>query len=328
MNLRQLKSLCEIVDRGLSVSGAADATYRSQASVTRQIQKLELELGFELFVRRRNRLMSITPQCDEIVSIARRMLQDAENMRRVGKNRQHDQSGDFTIATTHTHARYVLPAVIRRFVEKYPQVRLSLRQGNPSECCQLVAQGKADLALCSDPRELPQDVAEIRCYKLFRSVITPARHPLLRAKPLTLEALARYPLITYDDAFSGRWIVNRTFADKGLSPHVVLSAVDADVSKVYVEMGLGIAIFVTVAFDPAHDVNLRRIDARHLFKPSYLNFIVRRHSYLRGYMYDFIQMFAPKVDRATVEEALFRSRQSILSTSAVPELDSMVQISK
>lgn len=321
MNLRQLKSLCEIVDRGLSVSDAADATYRSQASVTRQIQKLELELGVELFVRSRNRLMGMTPQCEEIVSLARRMLQDAENMRSVVKSRQNDHAGDFRIATTHTQARYVLPQVIRRFVEKYPQVRLMLRQASPPECCRLVAQGNVDLALCSDPRDPPQELAEIRCYKLYRSVITPPRHPLLRYKPLTLEALARYPLITYDEAFSGRWIVNKTFADKGLSPHVVLSAVDADVSKVYVELGLGIAIFASVMFDPARDVNLRRIDVRHLFKPSYLNFIVRRHSYLRGYMYDFMQMFAPKVTRSVIEEALFRKRPGPSASSAVPELE-------
>lgn len=320
MNLRQLSSLCEIVDRGLSVSNAADATYRSQASVTRQIQKLERELGFELFARRRNRLVGLTPQCEEIVSIARRMLQDAENMRRIGRNLADDANGEFTIATTHTYARYVLPPVIRTFIDRYPGVRLSLLQGNPGECCNLVAQGKADLAVCSDPPEPPQEVVEVPCYRLYRSVITPAKHPLLQLKTLTLDALARYPLITYDSTYSGRWIVNKAFADRKLTPHVVLSAVDADVSKVYVEMGLGIAIFVSVAFDPAHDTNLRRIDARHLFKPSYLNFIIRRNSFLRGYMHEFMHMFAPRVTRAMVEDAVFRRRQPPKSASAVPEL--------
>lgn len=320
MNLRQLKSLCEIIDRGLRISDAADATYRSQTSVTRQIQQLERELGFELFVRRRNKLLGVTPQGNEIVQIARRMLQDAENMRRVGKNLLNDEAGDFTIATTHTHARYVLPPVIRKFVEKYPAVRLSMRQGNPAECCQLVAQGKADLAVCSDPRDPPQEVVEIRCYKLYRSVITPLGHPLLQESPLTLEALARYPLITYDEAFSGRWIVNKTFADRGLNPRIVLSAADADVSKVYAAMGLGIAIFVTVAFDSKQDTDLCRIDARDLFKPSFLNVVLRRHTYLRSYMVDFMQMFAPGLSRDTVEEALFTRPQGLAVSVTLPEL--------
>ena len=320
MNLRQLAALCEIVDRGLRVSDAAQATFRAQSSVTRQIQLLENELGIELFVRRRNKLLGITPRGGEILGIARRMLQDAENMRRIGKNAAAEAGGEFTIATTHTHARYVLPPVIGTFIRRFPQVRLSLHQGNPRQCCDLVALGKADLAICTDPQDLAAELAQIPCYRLHRSVITPLRHPLLRAKPLTLEALARYPLITYDEAFSGRHVVEKTFEAKGLAPSIVLSAVDADVSKVYVGMGLGIAIFASVVFDARQDVKLRRIDARHLFKPSTLNLVVRRYSYLRTYMIEFIRLFAPRLEHAQIEDALFKKAGSAAAPANLPEL--------
>jgi LysR family cys regulon transcriptional activator len=315
-----LKTLCEIVDRGLKISDAAQATYRSQSSVTRQVQLLERELGFELFVRARNKLLSVTLQGEEILCIARRMLQDAENMRRIGRNVAQDKEGDFTIATTHTQARYVLPPVIRQFIEKYPNVKLSFRQGNPGQCCDLVALGKVDLAICADPIDVPNELVQIPCFRMYRSVITPPKHPLLRVKPLTLDALARYPLITYGEPVSGQWIVNKTFADRGLSPRIVLSAVDADVSKAYVGMGLGIAIFVSVAFDSKQDAHLRCIDARHLFKPSYLNLVVRRHRHLRTYMFDFMQIFAPKLERADIEEALFRKNASLTLHGHLPEL--------
>lgn len=320
MNLRQLRTLCEIIDRGLRITDAAQATYRSQSGVTRQIQLLERELGFALFVRNRNKLLRVTPQGEEIVKVARRMLQDAENMLRIGRNVAQDEEGDFTIATTHTQVRYVLPPVIRRFIEEHPKVRLSIREGYPEQCCDHVALGKADMAICADPMNIPNELVQIPCFRLYRSVITPPKHPLLKVKPLTLEALARYPLITYGEAFSGGWIVNKTFADKGLTPRIVLSAVDADVSKVYVGMGLGIAIFASVAFDPKLDVHLRRIDARHLFQPSHLDLILRKHSYLRNFMLDFIRMFAPKLDRADIQEALFRKNTPLIPPTDLPEL--------
>jgi LysR family transcriptional regulator, cys regulon transcriptional activator len=320
MNLRQLAAMCEVVDRGLRISDAAQATFRAQSSVTRQIQLLESELGFELFVRNRNKLLGITPQGEKILRIARRMLRDAENMRRIGKNVAGVEKGEFTIATTHTHARYVLPPVIGAFIRKYPDVKLSLRQGNPGQCCELVALGKADLAICTDPTELAGELAQIPCYRLYRSVITPLHHPLIRVKPLTLEALAQYPLITYDEAFSGRHVVEKTFSDRGLNPTIVLSAADADVSKVYVGMGLGIAIFASVVFDPKQDAKLHRIDARHLFKPGSLNLVFRRYSYLRTYMVDFIRIFAPKIDKESIDDVLFKKRTAYLPRANLPEL--------
>jgi LysR family cys regulon transcriptional activator len=294
MNLQQLRSLCEIVDRGLRISDAAKAVYRSQPSVTRQLQELEGELGFAIFVRSRNKILAVTPQGREVVSM--------------------------TIATTHTQARYSLPGIIRRFIEKYPKVKLTLLQGTPSRCCELVTLGQADLAICSEAIEHSHNLTGLSCYRLTRCVVTPARHPLTRAKTLTLEALASHPLITCDEAFAGRQIVDRTFAARGLKPNIVLSAVDADVSKIYVRMGLGIAIFASIVYDATQDKDLRAIDARHLFPDNTLNIFMRRRSYLRSYMFDLISMFAPHVKRDRIHEALLGQGKALEPGMAVPEM--------
>ena len=319
MNLRQLKMICEVADRGMRVTDAAHAVHRSQSNVTRQMQLLEKELGFEIFARNRNKLLRITPQGEEILTIARRMLQDADNMLRIGRNVANDDRGPFTIATTNFQARYVLPPAIVKFVAKYPKVRLSLRQGTPAQCYELLTSGKADLAVCAGD-DIPEELAHLRCYRFYRSILTPPRHPLLRISPLTLEALAQYPLITYDEAFSGSSILRKAFADKGLTPKIVLSAVDADVGKIYVGRGLGIAIAATIAFDPKQDLKLRCIDARHLFKPSHLSLILRRHAHLRNFVVDFMTMVAPKIDRALIEETVFGKTARRSSRSALPEL--------
>jgi LysR family transcriptional regulator, cys regulon transcriptional activator len=311
MDLRQLKALCEVIDRGLTISGAAESLHRTQPSITRQIQELERELGVELFVRRRNKILAVSPAGQQIVAIARRMLEDGQNMRRVSEELLELAAGDFLIATTHTQARYTLPQVINKFMSQYPRVRLRLRQGTPAQCCELVAQGRADIAVCTETSILPNDVVSIPCYWLSRSVVTPLRHPLLRVKPLSLKAICRYPIITYDEGFSARSIIDKVFAENNLSPTVVLSAIDADVSKAYVEMGLGIAILATIAFDAGKERNLRRIDVRRLFPSSTLAILVRRNTHLRGYMRRFMQLFAPAlknvdIDRATSGQKVMR----------------------
>lgn len=303
MNLIQLRSLCEIVDHGLHISEAATAAYRSQPSISRQVKELESELGFEIFVRRKNRILAITPQGEKVVEIARRMVGDAQSIRRLGNDYLGSDEGEFVIATTHTQARYVLPDVIDKFIKRHPMVRLSLRQGTPSQCEELVRLGHADLALCA-ALKISDELGRIRCFRLDRSVFTLPRHPLLRAKPLTLETLAKYPLITYERGYSGRDIVDRTFAEQGLQPRIVLSAVDADVCKVYVARGLGIAIFATITYERVRDKHIRCTDVSHLFEPSYLDILARRQAYLQSYMIDFIQMLCPHMSRETIKLAL------------------------
>jgi LysR family cys regulon transcriptional activator len=319
LNLRQIRSLCEIVDRGMQISAAAKALHRSQPSLTRQLQELETELGLQIFVRKRNRIIDMTPQGREVVAIARRMLQDAESMRAIGQDQGVDTHGELRLATTHTQARYVLPRVIRRFMSTYPNVKLNMRQGDPVQCCELAEKGLVDLAICAEVRNLPEDVLQIPCYRMYRSIITPARHPLLGARPLTLEAVARYPIITYDDAFSGRRIVDKAFTDRGLKPSVALGAADADVGKSYVEMRVGVAILATIVFDAKRDKGLRRIDARHLFPPSTLAFVLRRNAYLRPHLLGFMQMFAPHVRKADILGAL-AGRPPATHRAGLPDL--------
>ncbi len=319
MNLKQLKALCEVVDRGYTISGAAHSLYRTQPSITRQIQELEKELGIELFVRKRNKILDMTSQGREVVAIARRMLEDAKNMQRVSDELSQLAAGEFSIATTHTQARYVLPPVIRKFMQSHPRVKLNLRQGTPAQCCELVAQGRADIAICTETQHVPDEVAVLPCYGLSRSLVTPPRHPLLRVKSLTLAAIARYPIITYDEGFSARSIVDKAFAEAGLTPNVVLSAIDADVSKAYVEMGLGIAILATIAFDARKDANLRQRDAKRLFAPSTLGIVVRRKSYLRGYMIDFMRLFAPALKKSEVDKAI-AGRRIAAAHGSLPSL--------
>lgn len=304
MNLRQLVTLCEVVDHGLKLSAAAHSLHRSQPSITRQVQELEQELGVKVFLRKRNKILELTPQGREILASARRILKEVENIRSMSDEHAEAAHGEFTVATTHTQARYTLPRVIREFKGAYPNVQLALRQATPVQCCELVARGAVNIGICTEVRDELEDIVEIPCYRLNRSVVVPPGHPLLRVKPLTLEAIARYPIITYEGGFSARWVLDAAFSRKGLKPTVVLSAVDADVSKAYVEMGLGIAILATIAFDAQRDANLRVIDARHLFTPSTLRVVVRRNTYLRSYMVQFVRMFAPKLPRSAIEQAL------------------------
>jgi len=319
MNLRQLRSLCEVVDRGLKISDAAQAMFRSQPSISRQIQELEAELGVSIFRRKRNRVVELTPQGREALAIARRIVNDVDNLARLGEEYAGARRGQFTIATTHTQARYTLPDVVQRFQRAYPEVGLSLRQGTPAQCCELVQRSEADLAICTETSSEYGDLLQLGCYRLNRSVVAPRGHPLLRVKPLTLQAIARYPVITYDEGFSGRTIVDHAFKAQGLKPAVVLSAIDADVSKTYVEKGLGIAILATVAFDAKRDLQLRRIDARHLFAASRLNVVVRRDVYLRGFMLDFVRLFAPSLRRIDLEH-LCAGEGPIERRSSLPEL--------
>lgn len=320
MNLRQIQTLCEIVDCNMRVSSAAEATNRSQPSVSRQIKELEEELGFVLFFRKRNRILGLTPKGEAILKMARRIVQEAENMRRFGRDSSATEEGELTLATTHTQARYVLPQVIQRFMKRYPGVRLTLLQGTPAQCRQMVVAGAADLAICAEVGGPSDEALDIPCYWLTRAVITPVRHPLLRHSRLTLKLLCEYPIITYGEGYSGRVIVDSTFAQSGLKPKFVMRAIDADVSKAYVELGLGIAILANVAFSARKDSGLRRIRAEHLFASSLLSVVVRRNVFLPRYMLGFITMFAPNLDRKALEHAIAEGSFGNVTRERVPLL--------
>ena len=304
MKLQQLRYICEVARHNLNLSNAAEALFTSQPGISKQIRSLEDELGVDIFVRHGKRVVAVTEPGQAILEIAQRVLKDVENLRQVGEEFTEEDSGHLTIATTHTQARYALPYVIQRFTKRYPGVRLSLRQGSPTQISELVTSGEADIAIATEAIELYEDLVMLPCYEWNRCVLVPPGHPLLKAKKLTLQEMASFPIITYDFAFTGRSKMNQAFADKGLTPNVVLTAIDADVIKTYVELGLGIGIVAMMAFDPKRDTHLRAMDASHLFEPSTTRIGIRKNSYLRGYTYEFIEMFAPHLTRKVVDDAM------------------------
>jgi LysR family cys regulon transcriptional activator len=304
MKLQQLRYLCEVARKGLNLSTAADALHTSQPGISKQIRLLEDELGVEILVRNGKRVTAVTPPGKAILAIAQRILQETENLKLAAKDYSNQDSGSLTIATTHTQARYALPEVIRRFTARYPRIKLSLIQGNPVQICEFTINGQADICIATEAIATFEELAMLPCYHWNRCVVAPPRHPILKQQALTLETIAKYPVITYDHAFAGRSQINHAFATRGIKPNVVLTAIDSDVIKTYVALGLGIGILAKMAFDPARDKNLRAIDASHLFESSTTRIGVLRNAYLRGYVYDFIEMFAPHLGRKTIEEAV------------------------
>ena len=304
MNLQQLRYVNEIVRRGLKISDAADALYTSQPNISKQIKQLEQELGIDIFVRNGKRVVAITEPGQAILDIARRMLHDAETLRQVGQEFHSQDSGHLTIATTHTQARYILPPVVKQFIRRYPKVKLGLHQGNPTQIAEQVLNGEADVAIATESLSLYDDLVTLPCYEWHHCVVVPPKHPLLDEKKLTLAKIAQYPIVTYDFAFSGRGKINEAFEKANITPNIALTAIDADVIKTYVELGLGIGILAEIAFIPERDRHLRMISAKHLFKPNTTRIAIRKNEYLRGYVYDFIELFAPHLTRDVVAEAM------------------------
>lgn len=310
MRLEQLRVIVAIVRNDLSVSRAAEALNMPQPAVSRQLRSLERELGVEVFVRKQKRLRGLTPPGQAIVEVAHRMLQDADTLAKISRDFVDEDSGTLTVATTHTQARNALPSIVEEFLQRYPKVRLMLRQGTPAEVNQLVSSGEADLCIGSEFSEEELGLVLFECYSMHRIVLTPRNHPLQKVRKLTLEGLARYPVITYDAPFIGRSRIVKAFAARGLSPEIVLSSIDSDVIKAYVERGLGIAIVATLAYDASRDARLQARDASHLFEPNIIYLGLRRNDYLRAYVYDFIQMFASHLDRKTVEDRMEAAAQT------------------
>lgn len=303
MNFQQPRYVREAVRQNLNLTEAANALFTSQPGVSKQIRELEEELGVEIFVRRGKRLVALTDPGRMVVQVIERLLAEAENLRQVGREFADQDAGALTIATTHTQARYTLPGVVQAFREHYPKVRLSLQQGSPTQIAEMVCQGRADLAIATEALDHYPELIALPGFTWQHCVIVPPKHPLTQAKKLTLEALARYPLITYSPEFTGRSHLDDAFAAKGLTMDVVLTALDADVIKTYTELGLGVGIVAAVALDRKRDVNLHAIDAGHLFGSNTTRIAVKRSAYLRGYTYAFIQTFAPHLTREVVDKA-------------------------
>jgi len=304
MKLQQLRYLVQVVRDGLNVSDAAETLHTSQPGISKQVRLLEEELGIDVFVRHGKRVVDVTEPGKTIVAIAERVLKEVENLKQVGHEFTAETAGSLTLATTHTQARYALPSAIKQFMARYPDVRLSLKQGSPTQIAQVVVDGGADLVIATEAITYFDQLVVLPCYQWNRCIIVPPKHPLLKIKKISLKDVTQYPIITYDFAFTGRSAMQRAFEQKGLTPNVVLTAIDSDVIKTYVALGLGIGILAQMAFDPKQDTALKCIDASHLFEPSATRIGIRKNTYLRGYIYDFIEMFAPHLTRSVVDTAM------------------------
>lgn len=304
MKLQQLRYIWEVARRGLNVSATAESLYTSQPGVSKQIRQLEDELGIQIFQRSGKHLTDITPSGAAIIEVAGRVLGEIENIRRIAHEASDAGRGSLSLATTHTQARYVLPPVIKSFIARYPGVTLQMHQGTPMQISELAVNRSVDFAIATEALELFDNLVMLPCYRWNRSIIVPDGHPLTTVEPLSLAEIAAYPIVTYVFGFTGRSQLDAAFRAAGLSANVAFAAVDADVIKTYVRLGLGVGIVASLAFDAATDHGLRALPANHLFDYSVTKIGFRRGTVLRAYMYDFMELFAPHLTRERVDRAL------------------------
>ena len=304
MKLQQLRYIWEVSKNNLNVSATAESIYTSQPGISKQIRILEEELGIPIFTRNGKHLTDMTPAGRQIVSIAGEMLMQAENIKNIAKEYRDESKGILSIATTHTQARYALPPVIKTFMQNKPDVSLDIQQGTPVQISEMVSQGKVDLAIATEALELFENLIMLPCYSWDRCILVPKGHELTTVGQLSLQDIARYPLITYVFGFTGRSKLDDAFNSEHLSPDIALTAVDADVIKTYVRLGLGAGIVARMAYDPKMDADLVALDAGHLFGKSVTKIGIRKDTFLRGYMYDFIRLFAPHLKKDMLNKAM------------------------
>ena len=299
MNFQQLRSVREAVRRGFNLTDVAHALHTSQPGISRQIRELEEELGVEIFVRAGKRLTGLTQAGQRVLPWVERLLLDADNLHRAGDDFRLGDSGTLSIAATHSQARYMLPSAVHDFRATHPKVQLQLHQGSPDQIAQMLLTGQAEIGIASHVLSNEPELVALPCYRWTHSVIVPAGHALLD-QPLTLERIAEHPVITYDVGLTGRGSIDNAFERAGITPRVVLTAMDADVIKTYVDLGMGIGIMASIAYDEQRDTTLRAIDARSLFSINTTSVAVRRGGLLRSYAYEFIKTFAPHLEREVV----------------------------
>lgn len=305
MNLHQFRFVREAVRQKFNLTEAAKALYTSQPGVSKAIIELEDELGVEIFTRHGKRVRSLTEPGRLILTSVEKILQEVESLKRVGKDYAAQDQGNLVIAATHTQARYTLPQAVAEFRKRFPKVHLSILQGSPTQVAEMVIHDQADLAIATEAVSAYKNLVSLPAFQWHHVALTPPEHALLAIKhPITLDDLSQYPLVTYDNAFAGRLKINQAFALRGLTPDIILEAIDADVIKTYVELGLGVGIMADVAFNMERDRPLRAIPVGHLFGANTTRVALKQGAYLRGYVYTFIELLSPVLNRKFVEQAM------------------------
>jgi LysR family cys regulon transcriptional activator len=324
MKLQQLRYIWEVAHHDLNVSATAQSLFTSQPGISKQIRLLEDELGVEIFSRSGKHLTRVTPAGESILRVVGDIMSQVASIKEIAQEFNNEQKGDLSIATTHTQARYVLPSVIDRFMNRFPDVSLHMHQGNPAQIAEMAADGTVDFAIATEALESHSDLIMMPCYKWNRMIVVPKAHPLLSEGHLTLERLAEFPIVTYVKGFTGRSKLDDAFADAGLKPNIVFTASDADVIKTYVKLGLGVGIVASMAYDSTKDSDLEALSADSLFAPSVTNIGFRKGTFMRGFMYEFLQQFAPHLTKEVVDEAyhMHIHRQDVSRLFAEVELPS------
>ncbi|MCL6414600.1 HTH-type transcriptional regulator CysB [Aestuariirhabdus sp. Z084] len=312
MKLQQLRYIWEVAHHDLNVSATAQSLYTSQPGISKQIRLLEDELGVEVFARSGKHLTRITPAGEAIIEKAGEILRKVESIKQVAQEFSDEKRGSLSIATTHTQARYALPGVIKDFISDYPEVSLHMHQGTPMQISEMAADGTVDFAIATEALELFSDLVMMPCYRWNRCILVPRGHALANVPELSLRDVAQYPIVTYVFGFTGRSKLDEAFMNEGLTPRVVFTAADADVIKTYVRLGLGVGIIAGMAYNPQADSDLVALDASKLFEPSVTKIGFRRGTFIRGFMYHFIQKFAPHLTREVVDEAYKRHNKAEL----------------
>jgi len=324
MKLQQLRYIWEVARHDLNVSATAQSLYTSQPGISKQIRLLEDELGVEVFARSGKHLTRVTPAGQAILSVAGDILQKVESIKQVAQEFSDEKKGSLAVATTHTQARYALPETINSFIQQYPDVSLHMHQGTPMQISEMAADGTVDFAIATEALSHFSDLIMMPCYRWNRSVVVPKDHPLAQLSKLTLKDVAQYPIVTYVFGFTGRSKLDDAFQREGLDPKVVFTAVDSDVIKTYVRLGLGVGIIATMAYEADFDDDLVALDASHLFESSTTKIGFRKGTFLRGYMYDFIERFAPHLTPDVVRQVQAASNRAeideIFKDQELPDL--------
>ncbi len=304
MNLKQLRYICEINKCKLNVSLAAQTLGTNQPGISKQVKLLEDELGFEIFERRRNRLTGLTPQGAKIIVMAQNILNEVRNIRALSQELWGETDATLVIAATETQAHYFLPAILKQFSAKHPKIRISMMHADRGQVMEMLRSGVADLGITSQAASKLHDIIALPCHESEKVIVVPKDHKLAGKRSPTLEDLAAYPLITYDPLFTAGKQVLKEFEKHGLTPHLPVIAISADVIKACVAQGLGIGVLAKLNFDEESDVKLRAIPAAHLFEPSVTSIYLSRHLYLRKFTYDFIEMCASQWTRSRVQRVI------------------------
>ncbi|TEU30136.1 CysB family HTH-type transcriptional regulator [Alkanindiges illinoisensis] len=302
MNFQQLRIIRETVRQNFNLTDASNALFTSQSGVSKHIKDLEDELGVQLFIRKGKRILGLTEPGQALLGIVERMLRDADNIKRLSDDFNRVDQGELIIATTHTQARYILPPIVAKFKKAFPKVHLILQQASPVEITEMLMHGEADIGIATESLTQEESLASVPYYHWYHSIITPQGHPLSQQQTVTLDELAKWPLITYHGGFTGRSKIDSAFSNAGLSPDIVMSALDADVIKTYVELGMGVGIVNSIAYDADRDRRLNQLQI-DLFGENTTWIAVRKGHLLRGYGYEFISLCSPDADIKALKKA-------------------------